>query len=85
MRAKSNTEVVVKYLAKKAITFGQKHSLKWKCLKNINWTGVHHGNAIRVRVWKIKAMDAINEVWRLCFGGALLFALIFKRLSLFEK
>ena len=50
--------------------------------------GVPHGNA--VRMLKDIAIDAINEVRRLCFGGALLRSLFskvifLKKLEKFEN
>ena len=44
---------------------------------------VSHRNA--VRVLKVIALKLKNEVKRLCFGDALLFALFLKRCHFFEK
>ena len=44
---------------------------------------VNLGNAIRVS--KVIAIDVINEVKRLCFGGALLAALLFQKSEVVVK
>ena len=41
------------------------------------------GNAIRV--WKVIAIDVVNEDRRLCFGGALLSALILEKLRFWKR
>ena len=45
--------------------------------------GVHHRNA--VRVYKVILINVINEMRRLCFGGALLSALILEKLAFLKK
>ena len=44
---------------------------------------VNLGNAVRVS--KVITIDVIDEVKRLCFGGAILAALCSKKVSFFEK
>ena len=40
---------------------------------------------MHVEYKKVMAIDAMNEVRRLCFGGALLSALILEKLTLLKK
>ena len=44
---------------------------------------VNFGNAVRVQ--KVIHRNVINEVRKLCFGGALLRALILEKLTFLEK
>ena len=61
--------MVVKHWQREKRLFIKNHTLKYIMLENNNQVPVDFGHLMRVS--KVINIDEINEVRRLCFGGAL--------------